>query len=122
MSNIADSINATTGSIYPNIAVQTLLALTVLTAAKGVNRFMGHTETWYNLNMSRVVQRADEYFGISDAYAVREDGIKTYNGLVILAADKSVPYGTIIETSRGKGIVIDYHETKKDIVDIATDW
>ena len=104
------------------MATQTLLALTVLTAAKGVNRFMDHTETWYNLNMKKVVQRADEHFGIRNAYAVRKDGIKTYNGFVILAADKSVPYGTIIETSRGTGIVIDYHETEKDIVDIATNW
>ena len=104
------------------MATQTLLALTVLTAAKGVNRFMNHTETWYNLNMKKVVQRADEHFGIRDAYAVREDGIKTYNGFVILAADKSVPYGTIIETSWGTGIFIDYHETEKDIVDIATNW
>lgn len=110
--------------IMKGIATQTLLALTVLTAAKGVNYFAGHTETWYSLKMDKVVQRANEYFGLSDAYRVREDGVKTYNGLVICATDWKIhPYGSIVETSLGTGIVLDHHTAEdKTIVDIATEW
>ena len=99
-----------------------LITLMILTATLGRITYSGHTETWYDLPMSRVVERADAYYGLSDVYAVRDDGVKTYNGFVIVAADKSIPYGTVIETSRGTGLVIDYHTTDADVVDIATDW
>ena len=100
-----------------------ILATVVLTAGLGRITYGNHTETWYNLRMNKVVERADAYYGLSDVYKVNEDGIKTYNGFVILAADKSVPYGTLVETSRGIGIVLDYHTTgREDLIDIATDW
>ena len=99
------------------------LMATVLTAKLGTIEYNGHKETWYNLRMNKVVEKADAYYGLSDVYKVNEDGIKTYNGFVILAADKSVPYGTLVETSRGIGIVLDYHTTgREDLIDIATDW
>lgn len=107
------------------IATQTLLALTVLTAVKGVNNFMGHTESWYNLKMTKVVQRADEYYGLSNAYAIREDGVKTYNGFAICAGNFEVhPYGSVIDTSLGTGLILDHtgKGTDKTLIDIATNW
>jgi hypothetical protein len=97
---------------------------TVLTAKIGTIQFEGHKETWYDLNMGRITERADAYYGIEGVYAVSEDGIKTYNGLVICAAHKSVPYGTIVNTSRGIGVVLDYHTVAEDktLIDVATDW
>ncbi len=100
------------------------LMATVLTAKLGTIEYQGHKETWYNLKMNKVVERADAYYGLSDVYGVTEDGIKTYNGFVIVAADMSVPYGTVVETSRGIGIVLDYHTVKngENLYDIATTW
>ena len=97
---------------------------TILTAKIGTINYAGHVETWYNLKMNKVVERADSFYGLSDVYEVREDGVKTYNGFVIVAADKSVPYGTVVETSRGIGIVIDYHTVKdgENVYDVAVDW
>jgi hypothetical protein len=101
----------------------TLFAI-VLTAKLGTIQFNDHRETWYNLRMDRIVERADAYYGLHDVYAVREDGVKTYNELVIVAADWNLhPYGTFIETSLGTGIVLDTHTAKdRTIVDIATTW
>ena len=100
------------------------LMATILTAKIGTINYAGHVETWYNLKMNKVVERADAYYGLSDVFEIREDGVKTYNGFVIVAADKSVPYGTVVETSRGIGIVLDYHTIKngENTYDLATDW
>lgn len=107
------------------IATQTLLALSVLTAAKGINTFCGHTESWYNLKMTKVVQRADRYYGLKDVYKVRDDGVKTYNGFVICAGNYEVhPYGSVVDTSLGTGIILDHtgKGTDKTVIDIATAW
>ena len=99
------------------------LSAIVLTAKLGTIQFGDHKETFYNLPMGKIVERADAYYGMSDVYEVREDGVKTYNGMVIVAAHKSVPYGTLLETSRGTGIVLDYHTTgNENLYDLATDW
>ena len=102
----------------------TLLTI-ILTAKAGKISFNGHTETWYNLRMNRVVERADAYYGLSEVYAIREDGVKTYNGFVICATDWSVyPFGSIVETSLGTGIVLDHigNIADRNTVDIATSW
>ena len=102
--------------------VATLLSV-VLTAKAGTISYNGHRETWYDLKMDRVIERANAYYGIDGAYQVREDGVKTYQGFVVCAVHKSVPYGTIIDTSKGIGIALDYHTTNdKNTIDIATDW
>ena len=97
---------------------------TALTMKLGTIEYHGHKETWYNLKMNKVVERADGIYGLSNVYKVREDGVKTYNGFVIVAADLSVPYGTVVETSRGIGIVLDYHTIKngENVFDLATAW
>lgn len=99
------------------------LMAVILTARLGTITYQGHRETWYNLKMNKVVQRADEFYGLSDVYAVRDDGVKTYNGFVICAANWKVhPFGSLVETSRGLGIVLDHTETDKETVDIAVSW
>ena len=99
------------------------LSAIILTAKLGRVTYNNHVETWYDLPMNRIVERADAYYGMQDVYEVNEDGIKTYNGFVICAADWSVyPYGSLIETSVGTGIVLDHTQTDSNVIDIATSW
>lgn len=110
-----------------NKVMQRLITLSaiILTAKLGRIEFNGHPETYYNLNMNRITARADAYYGLENVYAVREDGVKTYNGFVIVAADWTLhPFGTVVETSLGTGIVLDHigADTNKNTVDIATSW
>lgn len=100
------------------------LGVIILTARAGKIQYAGHPETWYNLNMSRVVERADAYYGLNDVYAVREDGVKTYNGFVMVAADWQIhPFGSLVETSRGLGIVLDTGAFKdRETIDLAVNW
>ena len=100
------------------------LAAIILTAKLGRIQYGDHIETWYNLRMNKVVERADAYYGLSDVYRIRDDGVKTYNGFVIVAADWSkYPFGSVIETSRGVGVVLDYQTSgQPELIDIATAW
>ena len=96
----------------------------MLTARMGVlqNAETGYTETWYNLPMQKVISRASEY-GLYDEYWERADHMKMYGKYIILATDDSIPIGTIIETSRGTGIVLDRTTTgDKNLIDLATTW
>lgn len=92
----------------------------------GVNYYKGTKETYYNLNMKRIYERADRNFGSHHKKWIRDDGVKCYGPYVIVAAPLDVhPYGSIIETSLGEGIVLDtgaFAETNKDQIDIAVDW
>ena len=104
--------------------IVSLLVAVVLTARLGTIQFNGHAETWYNLRMNRVVERADKTLGTTDLYWVRDDGVKMYGPLVICAADWSVhPQYSFVETSLGTGIVLDAHTTNdSELIDIATNW
>ena len=96
----------------------------MLTARMGVfhNPVTGMTETWYNKPMNRVCERAMAN-GIVGDYWERADNMKMYGKYIILASDQSIPLGTIIETSRGTGIVLDRTTTKdKNIIDLAVTW
>ena len=95
----------------------------ILTARAGRITYNGHPETWYDLNMTRVCERAQQN-GIEGDMWIREDGVKMYGPWVIVAADWDLhPYGSVMETSQGDGIVLDTHTAKdRSIVDIATDW
>lgn len=88
-----------------------------LTASKGVNWYNGRKETYYNLDMSGVVSNA-QAMGINGNYWVRDDGVKMYGDYVIVASQDSK--GTLIDTSVGQGIVLDY--CPAGTVDIATTW
>lgn len=95
----------------------------ILTARAGRITYNGHSETWYDLKMDYVCQRANA-IGIEGNYWVRDDGVKMFGPWVILAADWNIhPYGCVLETSRGYGMVLDTHGAKdRELIDIATDW
>ena len=93
----------------------------------GVNYYKGTKETYYNLNMKRIYERADRNFGSHHKKWIRDDGVKMYGPYVVLAVPFDVyPYGTTdIPTSLGLGIALDtgsFAETNKDQIDIAVDW
>lgn len=96
-----------------------------LTASGGVNYYGEQKETYYNLNMSRVVDNAKSA-GVEGEYWVREDGVKMMGDKVIVAANQDLyPYGTIVNTSLGEGIVLDtgtFANSNPTQVDIATEW
>lgn len=89
----------------------------VLTPSKGVNWFNGHKETYYNLDMSGVIANAHA-MGIQGDYWVRGDGVKMFGGYVIVAAQ--LEKGTIVATSLGTGIVLDY--CPAGTYDLAVTW
>lgn len=89
----------------------------MLTPSSGINWFNGRKETYYNLNMAGVVSNAHA-MGIDGDYWVRGDGVKMYGGYVIVAAQMAK--GTIISTSLGRGIVLDY--CPAGTIDIAVNW
>lgn len=93
----------------------------------GVNYFNGTKETYYNLDMTRIYEKADKNFGSHHKKWIREDGVKMYGPYVVLAVPFDVyPYGTTdIPTSLGLGIALDtgaFAETNKNMIDIATAW
>lgn len=96
----------------------------VLTRAKGVNRGPSGKETYYNLNMSRVVD-AMHSLGFEGEYWIRDDGAKMFGQYILTAANlRKYPRGSLIETSLGTGIVADTGDfTRYGVaVDIAVDW
>lgn len=100
----------------------------VLTRTGGVAWFEGHKETYYNLPMERIVETARQRLDIlaDAAYTTRADGVKMIGDYVIVAADQSVhPYGSIVNTSLGEGIVLDtgtFIFANQQQIDIATNW
>jgi hypothetical protein len=85
-------------------------------------------ETYYNLNMSHIVERmrgmgfAEEEY----PYWIRSDGAKMLGNYIMVAANlKERPRGSFIETSLGMGIVCDtgnFAKVNKYQLDIATNW
>ena len=103
------------------IIITNLLSL-VLTAGLGRITYQGHTETWYNLPMQNVVQRAQD-MGIPAEYSVRDDGVKMFGPWVIVAAHPSKIRYTLVDTSLGQGVILDTHEMPdEELIDIAVEW
>lgn len=101
---------------------------TTMNKTRGVAFYDGHLETWYNLDMSVVVRTAQQRIaGMDDAeYWIREDGAKMLGSYIMVAANQEVhPYGSLVETSLGTGIVVDtglFATWNREQIDIATDW
>lgn len=97
----------------------------ILNSYDGINYFDNHKESYYNLSMKRVVQNAKDN-GLCGEYWEREDGAKMFGQYIIVAADQKIrPYGTTVQTSLGKGIVLDsgtFIYDNPEQVDIATTW
>lgn len=96
-----------------------------LTIQSGVFYFGDQKETYYNLDMSAIVRIAHDR-DIKGDYWVREDGCKMLGEFIMVAANYDVhPYGSVVETSLGTGIVVDtggfasYNSTQ---IDIAVSW
>ena len=97
----------------------------VLNARNGRIQGPSGEETYYNLNMNRVVSNMHN-MGFKGEYWVRDDGVKMFGDYVMVAADLDVhPRGSLVETSLGTGIVCDtggFAKTNHHQLDIATSW
>ena len=82
-------------------------------------------ETWYNLNMSTVVDNM-HCLGYEGEYWVRGDGVKMFGDYVMCAANLGKhPRGSLLETSLGTAIVCDtgaFVWSSNVAVDIAVAW
>ncbi|MGI5888660.1 MAG: hypothetical protein ACOX6J_04705 [Oscillospiraceae bacterium] len=96
-----------------------------LSASRGVAYFQGHKETYYNLDMSVIVSVAHAR-GIEGEYWINDLGCKMLGDYIMVAANYTVhPYGSLVETSLGMGIVVDtggFASESPYQIDIATSW
>lgn len=100
----------------------------VLTKSKGVVNGPSGKETYYNLNMS-VIINAMRLMGFTEAeypYWVREDGVKMLGQYVMVAANYEIrPKGSMVESSLGMAIVCDtgsFVKNNPTQLDIAVTW
>lgn len=98
----------------------------VLNRVNGTVEGPSGKETYYNLNMSRVVSIMKNLGYNTFEYWVREDGVKMFGPYVMCAANLEIrPKGTIVETSLGTAIVCDtgsFAKTNQYQLDIAVNW
>lgn len=101
----------------------TIMLAVILTARLGRITYNDHTETYYNLRMDKIVERAQQN-GIDGFYWETDDGLKMYGPYIIAAADWDLhPYGSTVESSRGWAIVLDTGTFKdRSTVDLAVTW
>lgn len=97
----------------------------VLSKGRGTITGPSGKETYYNLNMSVVVNTMRR-MGFDYDYWVRDDGVKMFGDYVMIAANLNIrPRGSIVETSLGPGIVCDtggFAKKNPTQIDIATTW
>lgn len=123
--DMAKALNKEKESTITKIATKNNISYTKLTASSGVNYFGDQKETYYNLPMEQVVRNANNA-GISGEYWIRSDGCKMLGQYIMIAANQSIhPYGSLVETSLGTGIVVDtggFADSNPYQVDIAVTW
>lgn len=99
-----------------------------LSKNKGVVNGPSRKESYYNLNMTSVINamRRMGYNEEEYPYWIREDGVKMLGGYVIVAANYEIrPRGTIIESSLGYAIVCDtggFAKRNPTQIDVAVNW
>lgn len=109
-----------------------------LTRSGGVYWFGDQKETWYNLDMSNIVNSiqnhgwvwndiAYEYKqNVEGEYWIREDGCKMLGDYIMVASNLNVhPRGSLVMTSLGMGVVVDtggFAVNNPLQIDIATNW
>lgn len=99
-----------------------------LSKNKGVVNGPSGKESYYNLNMTSVINamRRMGYNEEEYPYWIREDGVKMLGGYVIVAANYEIrPRGTIIESSLGYAIVCDtggFAKRNPTQIDVAVNW
>lgn len=100
----------------------------ILSKSKGVVNGPSGKETYYNLNMTGVINSMRRMGYTEEAYPywVREDGVKMLGDYVIVAANYEIrPRGTILESSLGFAIVCDtggFAKTNPTQIDVAVTW
>ena len=118
----------TTTTVPTTTTTKSRWAGDVLSKSKGVVNGPSGRETYYNLNMTSVINsmRRAGYSETEYPYWVREDGVKMLGNYVMVAANYSIrPKGSIIESSLGAAIVCDtggfvkHHPTQ---IDVAVTW
>lgn len=118
----------TTTAPTTNSSLATTWTGTVLTKQKGAIIGPSGKETYYNLNMTSVINamRRLGYTEEEYPYWVREDGVRMLGDYVIVAASYDIrPKGTILESSLGMAIVCDtgsFTKTNPTQLDIAVTW
>jgi len=84
-------------------------------------------ETWYNLQMGKCIDiMRDLGYSVEEyPFWIRSDGCKMLGEYIMVGANTySIPKGTIVNTSLGKGIVADHcvAAQSKNLYDIAVTW
>ena len=96
-----------------------------LTPGKGTITGPSGKETYYNMDMSGVINIMRRS-GYNYQYWVREDGVKMYGEYIMVAANLNVrPRGSIVPTSLGQAIVCDTGEfaaSNSQQLDLAVAW
>lgn len=96
-----------------------------LNGSKGSVNGPSGKETYYNLDMSRIINNMRSK-GYTGEYWIRSDGAKMLGDYVMVAANlTNHPRGSLVETSMGTGIVVDTGDFAKKNptqIDIATNW
>ena len=110
-----------------------------LNSHDGVANGPSGKETYYNLNMSKIVSASQPGGWIYNEAAkygnegnlssntwIREDGVKMMGNYIMVAANLSVhPRGSIVMTTLGPGVVVDtgsFASSNPNQIDIATTW
>ncbi len=97
----------------------------VLNRRNGTVQGPSGKETYYNLNMSRVVSNMHS-MGFEGEYWVRDDGCKMFGNYIMCAANLNVhPRGSLVESSLGTCIVADtggFASSNPYQLDIAVNW
>ena len=100
----------------------------VLSKSKGVVTGPSGKESYYNLNMTKIVNamRRAGYSEEEYPYWIREDGVKMLGQYVMVAANYEIrPKGTILESSLGYAIVCDtggFAKRNPTQIDVAVNW
>ena len=120
---------ATTTKVVTTVApTTTKWSGDVLSKSKGVVYGPSGKETYYNLDMSGVINimRRAGYSEADYPYWIREDGVKMLGSYVMVAANYEIrPKGTIIQSSLGYAIVCDtggFARSNPTQLDIAVSW
>lgn len=98
----------------------------ILTPSSGVAYGPSGFETYYNLDMTGVINIMSNYGYSQSDYWVRDDGCKMLGNYIMVAANLDIrPRGTILECSLGPAIVCDtghFAYNNPYQLDIAVNW
>jgi len=98
----------------------------ILTPSSGVAYGPSGFETYYNLDMTGVINVMSSYGYSQSDYWVRDDGCKMLGNYIMVAANLDIrPRGTILECSLGPAIVCDtghFSYNNPYQLDIAVNW